>query len=393
MSGNPILTYRGEVNMKYRVLQILPDLGYGGAQRLTVNLVRYLNKERYDVRVISMFGPLNTELEGILKKENISVYYLGKKKGFDPKMFYKIDKIIKSYNPHIVHTHRYVLRYVLPSLLIHKVPVKVHTVHNMADKEVDRVGRLVHKFAFYLGVIPISISKLVSESLTNLYGIRDIPLILNGIPVEYYQRPNITREQWRERENFQKEDFLYVNIARLVPQKNQKLLIEAFLKGPAKYDNAKLIIVGEGEEYEKLKQMTIEYRLEKKVYFLGVRTDIPEILNASDVFVLSSDWEGNPLCVMEAMAAGKPVIATSVGGVPELIRHNETGILVPPRDVNALAEAMLMLIENKSLFQKLGIEAKEVASREFDISVMVRKYEELYDNFLKLSLKRGDFLL
>ncbi|EIW00666.1 glycosyltransferase [Thermoanaerobacter siderophilus] len=378
---------------RVKVLQIIPNFGYGGAERLTVNLMKYLDKERYEIRAISMFGPLHTELEKILKNENIPVYYLGKKKGFDPRMFFRIDKIIKSFKPHIVHTHRYVLRYVLPSLLLHKVPVKVHTVHNIAEKEVDKVGKLVHKIAFSFGVIPISISRLVSESLTSVYGIKNIPLILNGIPVEYYQKVNISREEWREKEGFQKEDFLFVNIARLAPQKNQALLIEAFAKGPAKHDNSKLIIVGNGEERERLEEITKLHRLEKKVYFLGIRTDIPDILNASDVFVLSSDWEGNPLSVMEAMAAGRPVIATSVGGVPELIQNNITGILVPPKNVNAFSKAMLMLIENKDLCQKLGEKAKEVAEKEFDISVMVKKYEKLYESLLQFKLKKGASLL
>lgn len=368
--------------MRYKVLQIIPDFGYGGAERLTVNLMRYLNKEKYEVRAISLFGPLNTELEKILENENILVYYLGKRKGFDSRMFFKIDRVIKSFEPHIVHTHRYVLRYVLPSLLLRKVPVKVHTVHNIAEKEVDKIGKLIHKIAYLRGIVPVSISRLVSESIISVYGVKNIPLILNGIPVKYYQNAGKNREEWREKEGFTKEDFLFVNIARLAPQKNQTLLIEAFAKNPGRYDNSKLIIVGDGDEREKLREIAKLHGLENKVHFLGIRTDIPDILNASDVFVLSSDWEGNPLSIMEAMAAGKPVIATSVGGVPELIQNNDTGILVPPKDVDALSKAMLLLMEDRGLCHKLGERAREFAEREFDISVMVKKYERLYESLL-----------
>lgn len=379
---------------KIRLLYILPALGYGGAEHLTVNLVKYLDKEKYEIRLISMFGPLNTGLEEILRNEkNIPVYYLGKKKGFDPRMFFRIAEIISSFKPHIIHTHLYVLRYVLPSFLLYKVPVKLHTVHNIAEKEVDKVGRWVHKIAFSIGVIPVSISKLISKSLTSVYGVKNVPLILNGIPVKYYQRSNIPREKWREKEGFKKEDLLFVNIARLVQQKNQRLLIEAFAKGPMKYSDSKLIIVGDGEEKNKLKEMVKSYGLEERVYLLGIRKDIPDILNASDIFVLSSDWEGNPLSVMEAMAAGKAVIATSVGGVPELIQDKVTGILVPPKDVNALAKAMLMLIKDKTLERELGKRAKEFAEREFDISIMVRKYEDLYESLLELKLKKERSLL
>lgn len=371
--------------MKYKLLQIIPNFGYGGAERLTVNLMRYLNKDKYEVKAISMFGPLETELESILKKENIPVYYLGKRKGFDPSMFFKIDKVIKTLRPHIVHTHRYVLRYTLPSLLIRKIPVKVHTVHNVAEKEVDNIGKIIHKIAFSRGVIPISISRMVSESLTSVYGIKNIPLILNGIPVKYYQNANITREEWRAKEGFTLRDFLFVNIARLSPQKNQELLIKAFAEGPARNDEAKLIIVGDGNERERLKKIVKSLGIEKKVYFLGIRTDIPDILNASDVFVLSADWEGNPLSVMEAMAAGKAVIVTSVGGVPELIRNGKTGILVPPKDVIALSGAMQALMTNRDFCIKLGEEARKFAEAEFDIKVMVKKYEDLYEMLLTSS--------
>ena len=368
---------------KIKVLQIIPNFGYGGAERLAVNLMRYLDKKKYEVRAISLFGPLNTELEYMLKNDNIPVYFLEKKKGFDPRMFFRIDRIIKSYRPHIIHTHRYVLKYALPSLLFFKSFATVHTVHNVAEKEVDIVGKLVHKVAFSFGVIPVSISKIVSESLTSVYGVKNIKLILNGIPVDYYQKCNIKKEEWREKEGFKKEDFLFVNIARLVPQKNQLLIIEAFSKGPAKYHNSHLIIVGDGYNREMLKKIVKMHSLENKVHFLGIRDDIPDILNASDVFVLSSDWEGNPLSIMEAMAAGKAVIATAVGGVPELIQDNYTGILVPPKDIETLSKAMLMLMESKNLCQKLGEKAKEIAKKEFDIIVMVKKYEKLYENLLK----------
>jgi glycosyltransferase involved in cell wall biosynthesis len=368
---------------KIKTLQIIPSLGYGGGQYLVVNIAKYINKEKYDVRVISLFGPLNTELERILENENIFVYYLGKKKGLDFKMFYKIYKILKLYKPQIIHTHLSVLRYVLPSILINRKIIVIHTVHNIAEKEVDNVGKFIHKIAFSIrGVIPVSISEFVKTSIVRIYGIENIPTILNGIPVKYYQNAVINRDDWRKKEGFEKEDFIFVNIARLQKQKNQALLIEAFAEGPAKFDNCKLIIVGNGYEYNNLEKLVKLYKLSNKVFFLGIRTDIPDILNASDVFVLSSDWEGVPLSVLEAMAAGKPVVATAVGGIPELIKDKVTGILVNPGDKKALSKSMMTLFENKSLCQVLGNNAKNFAEKEFDIKVMIKKYEHLYEDLL-----------
>ena len=106
--------------------------------------------------------------------------------------------------------------------------------------------------------------------------------------------------------------------------------------------------------------------------------DVPEILNAADVFVLSSDWEGNPLSVMEAMASGKPVVCTAVGGVPELVEDGRCGLLVPPRDTEALAGAMSYTLENPEARTAMGNAAARRAVEHFDLKVMTEAYEDLY---------------
>jgi glycosyltransferase involved in cell wall biosynthesis len=117
--------------------------------------------------------------------------------------------------------------------------------------------------------------------------------------------------------------------------------------------------------------------LQERVHLLGRRSDVPEILNAADVFVLSSDYEGNPLSVMEAMAAGKPMICTAVGGVPELVEDG-CGLLVPPLDAEALSEAMNLLLENPSARKSMGEKSARRAVERFDLRVMTEAYEDLY---------------
>jgi glycosyltransferase involved in cell wall biosynthesis len=109
-----------------------------------------------------------------------------------------------------------------------------------------------------------------------------------------------------------------------------------------------------------------------------VRSDVPELLNAADVFVLSSDWEGNPLSVMEAMAAGTPVVSTAVGGVPELIEEGESGLLVPPGDARALGGAMQYMLKNAEVRTSMGRASARRAVEHFDLRAMTEAYEELY---------------
>jgi glycosyltransferase involved in cell wall biosynthesis len=116
-----------------------------------------------------------------------------------------------------------------------------------------------------------------------------------------------------------------------------------------------------------------------RVHFLGLRTDIPDVLGAADIFVLSSDYEGNPLSVIEAMAAGLPIVSTAVGGVPELLQNGKEGFIVHPGHVNGLSEAMMTLLNDSNLRRAMGEAAAVRAKAKFDVSAMVRAYEELYE--------------
>ena len=144
-----------------------------------------------------------------------------------------------------------------------------------------------------------------------------------------------------------------------------------------------LLLVGGGELENAVREQVAALGLQERVRFLGVRADVADILRASDVFVLSSRWEGNPLSVMEAMAAGLPVVSTAVGGVPELVRDRETGLLVPSEDAEALTRAMQALVDDPVRRQAMGAAARQYAVAHFDIRHTVRGYEQLYESLLK----------
>jgi glycosyltransferase involved in cell wall biosynthesis len=254
----------------------------------------------------------------------------------------------------------------------------VHTVHNLAEKEIDWSGRLAHRIAFWRGVLPVAIAREVADSLRRVYGIDDFPLIPNGIPVDAFRQPSIVRERWRNKEGFTPTDVLFVCVAGLRPQKNPALLLEAFLRGPAHDPRAQLLFVGRGGLRSELERQIGASGLQGRVHLLGLRSDIPEILNATDVFVLSSDYEGNPLSVMEAMAAGKPMICTAVGGVPELVEDGECGLLVPQRSEKALADAMRYMLESPEARESMGEASARRAAERFDLRVMTKAYENLY---------------
>jgi len=372
--------------MKIRVLHIIPTFGIGGAERMVVNLLKAFNHEKFEVSACSLYPEASTFFEKQLKEYKIPVYYLGKHKGLDLRMIPRLYHLFRTFKPDIVHTHLYALRNAIIPIILSRIPLRFHTLHNIAYKETDRIGRVINWIAFHFcKVIPISISQEVAKTTYDLYHIKT-PIIYNGILVNCFQLKKNIRFSYRKKENLKESDTIFLHIARFSPQKNHRLLIKAFGQAVNQYPNLKLLLVGDGELRSKMEKIVKEEKLEQGIYFLGSRQDIPELLTTCDIFILSSDWEGTPMTILEAMAAGKPIIATAVGGTPELVENGVTGLLVPPKDAQALAEAMLRLANNPILREKMEREGKKNVLERFDIKQIARQYEELYLKSLEAKL-------
>jgi glycosyltransferase involved in cell wall biosynthesis len=328
----------------------------------------------HDVVAVSLYPCANTIIEKRLSEAGIPIWHLGKRPGFDASMFWAIDKVLRKFRPHVVHSHLSILRYALPSMLLRRIPVSIHTLHNMAEYEVDRTGRIIHRFAFRWNVVPVAISQEVERSFERVYGIRCGATIPNGIPVENYAGFPGARETWRRQQGFKDDAFLFMSVGRLDRQKNPGMLLEAFIR--VSDPRSQLVFVGDGYLLPRLRETARAKGLDHRVHFLGERRDIADSLAAADAFVLTSDWEGNPLSVMEAMASGLPVIATSVGGVPELVEN--AGVLVGPGDAVRFADAMRNLLQDAEGRAAMGSAARTRALGRFRVEQMTEAYEALY---------------
>jgi glycosyltransferase involved in cell wall biosynthesis len=368
---------------KIRVLQVLPMLAPGGAERVAVHIAKGLDPDRYKTAILSLGPRVGSDLERLLDEARIEIKCLGKTPGFDHRMYPRLLRLFSDWQPDIVHTHIQVLRYVLPTTLLFRNTRFVHTVHNLAEYEVEPKARWIQRYSFRHGVVPIAVAEKVALSLSQLYQIQECKVILNGIPTSQYARPRLTREEWRRRERFEDDDVLFVSVARFAPQKNHALLLNAFASGLGQDSKAHLVLVGDGQNREQLEAQARELGIRNQVRFLGLRTDIPEVLGAMDVFVLSSDFEGNPLSVMEAMASGLPIVSTAVGGIPDLVEDRKEGMLVRAGDVNDLASSMTLLMREEETRRGFGRAAALRAREQFDVSKMVEAYEEVYDEMVQ----------
>lgn len=367
------------------MLHLIPNLRIGGAERLVADLIKYSDRSRIKSALVSLYDASGTYLEREVVEAGATVWSLGKRRGFDFRMFRRLAIVYNAFRPQVVHTHLYVLRYLVPLIKTRASRcVYVHTVHSVAEREVDRLGRMVHWLCFKMGVVPVAIAGAVAKSLQHVYGIKRCPLIPNGISLTSFLHCESHRTAWRLAHNVDPHSIVFVCTGRLAMPKNQQLLIQAFAIVARRIPNVQLLLVGEGSDRLQLEWQTKRLGVCNKVRFLGDRQDIPFILGASDVFVLASLWEGNPLSVMEAMAAGKPVIATAVGGIPELVEDHVTGLLVPSADVHSLASAMHHLALDPTARCKMGQMGRRKALAEFDVTRTVRAYEDLYQKLLEL---------
>ncbi len=368
------------------VFQILPSLVVGGAERLVVHLMERLSRERFSPVCICLESPLGTHYEARVRASGAPLYFLGKGAGASGSVLRQLNALFRQYRPAVVHTHIIGLNYAYPLMLRYRTPARVHTVHSLAPREMGvRVGAWVRMLAFRYrlgGVVPVAVADEVRASIQQLYGYPDPPLIPNGIPTDEYAPNPDTRAQWRQAHGIEPHATVLTHVGRFAPPKNHALLIEAFAQVRSDAP-LYLLLVGGGELENAVREQVAALGLQERVRFLGVRADVADILRASDVFVLSSRVEGNPMSVMEAMAAGLPVVSTAVGGVPELVREGVTGLLVPSEDAGALAQAMQALVDDPVRRQAMGAAARQHAVAHFDIRHTVRMYEELYESLLR----------
>lgn len=369
------------------VFQVINSLGTGGAESFVVNLLRYLDREHYQPVCVCLNGPKHTHHEAAVEAMGVPLHFI---KSCNLPLAWLHNKMLnglfRKYRPQIVHTHLSGIRYALPLAIQYRTPVRVHTLHSLAEKEIgERANRLVRVLAFRYrvgGVVPVAIADEVARSLETVYEYRSPVIIPNGVPTDEYAPNPPKRAQLRHAQGVETNGIVIVHVGRFSEVKNHMLLLQAFAR--VRSDQPiYLWLLGDGELRPAMEQLAQELGVADRVRFWGVRSDVADILNAADIFVLPSKWEGNPLSVMEAMATGLPVVATAVGGVPELVEEGVSGFLTPNEDADAFTNALQRLVDNAELRRRMGEAALRRAREKFDIRHTVRAYEALYEEILQ----------
>ena len=354
-----------------KILQIIPHLYLGGAETMCETLTYELIKKGHEVIILSMFT-IKTPITERMEKAKVDIRYLDKKGGFDFSMFSKISKIIIEEKPDVVHSHHAALKYIAPVAYKRKVKKIVHTVHSIAQKESGIFSRVLNKFFFkHYGVVPVALSELVKETVVETYKMqpKDVPYIYNGVDLSM-----CTPKKEYETHGAVK----IFHIGSFYQPKNHIGLIRAFHKVWLKYPQCQLHLIGEGVEQKHIQKYVQDNGLEKSVFFLGAQSNVFDLIKDADVFTLPSNYEGIPMSLIEAMGTALPIVATGVGGIPDMIQNEVSGLIVEVDD-DRIAEGLFRLVENEGLRKTLGQNALTEADR-FSSKKMAEKYLEVYKN-------------
>lgn len=365
-----------------KVLHIINNLGQGGAQKLVSDIVPIMSKyHNIEVEVLLLTEKYNL-FGKKLNSNSIKVSTISKRKLRDPLNILYIRDFIVNNNFDIIHVHLFPALYwtsLASKLIIKNKPKFLLTEHSTFNKRrVNKYLRPLEKVIYSNFDKIVSISPETQEELINWLSPKTTEKFItieNGIDIDRYKnaKPYNKSKLIRARSNNVK---IVCMVGRFSQQKDQSTIIRALQYLPK---NVHLILVGDGELKEKNQLLCKSLGLEDRVHFLGIRDDVERILKTSDIIVLSSNWEGFGLAAVEGMAAGKPVIASNVPGLANVV--SDAGLLFTKGKDSDLANKINILIENNDLYHKLSLAAEKRAEL-FSLDKMVDKYIELYNKIL-----------
>ena len=366
-------------NRKINILQLVNGFGVGGGEKKLLELVRCLDRDKYNLVVCSVGqgGPL----EGDFRELGVDVYVFTKRNKLDITLPLKVADLIKRYQIDILQT---TLFYADIIGAIATVLAKVKAL--ISWEVITQPLKLRHRLAYKLLKDKFDLIVSVSDSIRSFIEKEraqdpgKIVTVHYGVDMSEFHGEEKVREALRRELGFDGSHSILGVVARLTDQKGHIYLIKAAPKVVNLFPNVRFVLVGDGPNRAMLMAKVQELGLADHFTFLGTREDVSELLNAFDVFVLPSLWEGLPNVVLEAMACGKPVIATSVDGTTEAVIDGETGILVPPRDPESLARAIINLLSSRELLKEYGEKGYQRAKDHFSLENQVKGFEDLYDS-------------
>jgi glycosyltransferase involved in cell wall biosynthesis len=373
--------------MKLKLLFIIDNLQFGGGERVFAQIINGLSPHKYEIFLSSYPGE---QLRQAIVKGDLQFLPLDFSKKFSFSLILRLTHIIKKNGIEIVHGQgaraefyaRVACKLAGKAKYMSTIamPVEGFDVGPIRKKIYSLFDRFSERFVDRFLVV----SDVLRDKMIRGHGIpaEKVIKIYNGIEIDHYtsQHQNGSRERIRNEFNIE-EDTLFIGaIGRLVWQKGFDYLIGALPELLKRLPRTKIVLVGDGPLRGELEALAEKKKVEENLIFAGFRSDIKDILSAIDILILPSLLEGFPMITLEGMAMAKPIIATRIDGITEQIVDGVSGILIPPRDPDAIAQAVVRLSTEKELAQILGLGGRRRVEKEFTVEKMVSETEKVYQS-------------
>lgn len=369
---------------KVKIMFLVTGLHVGGAEMMLYRLAKQLkDKGNYELMVVSIL-PLG-QIANLVKEANIPVCSLNMSGKLDMLVLFRLMKLVKKFKPHILHTfmfHADFMGRIAGKMM--KTPVVISSIRNtnIGGKVRELLLRVTDRWADATTIIcKTAADRMIREKVVPS---EKLHVVYNGIDGSIFQCPNPEEaRKIREELGVKTDELMVLSVGRLQRQKGypDALKTAALLKKQGV--KFKWLIAGDGEMRFLLESTVKELDIQDVIVFLGIRKDVHKLLWGADLFVLSSLWEGLPGVVIEAMAAGVPVVATSVGGSPELVEHGKTGYLCEAGDIETMASRVHSVLTMKTSDRKaMGAAGLNKMTDHFHLDAMVGNNEKLYARLL-----------
>lgn len=365
------------------IVHMIDELPRDGAEMLLVDLMRLrIPGYRYAIVCLIKGGPLEQEFERL----GVPVVIFGRKGKFDLGLVFRVASWLKREKAAVVHTHLFTAdTYGRLAARLAGVPAVFSTVHNIVNPWKGAGRKLIDRLFARLSTAVVGCSEEVTQTLATRDGIpqRKLVSIPNGIDLQKFS--SFSGAGVRAEFELPEDRLLIGIVGRLHEQKAHGDLFHALTQLPQVRDGTlNCLVVGTGGLQDTLKQQVKDLGLQNCVIFTGMRTDVPRLVAAMDVFVMSSHWEGLPIALLEAMASSKAVLCTRVGGIPDVVVDGDNGLLVDARDVPEFARRLENLLHDAALRRRLGERARETVIARFDVSRTAEAYNRLHQQDLGL---------
>jgi len=376
---------------KIRLAHVCASLHYGGKENGVVNLVNGLDPNIFENYIFTYVrgGALTSRID----PARCRVVELGDKLGGDYRLYFKLAREFRRYRIHIAHTHSWATA--MEGIIGAKmaaVPIIIHGEHGTMKTD-TKLHIQIQRRLWNATDQVLSVSEVLRENLHKKFDFpkEHIRVVANGVNLSRF---DLSRHgvDYKARLGLPANALVFGAVGRVVPVKAYPILLRAAKLIFQEISHAHLLIVGDGPLLDELVQLANELDIMPRVHFWGARKDVPEILRGLEVYVLSSESEGMSNTILEAMACGRAVVATAVGGNPELVVDGETGLLVPPNDPSAMATAITKLLRGPEQCRQMGELGRRRVEEKFSLEVMVRNYAKVYLEIFRRRFKLKESL-